>query len=94
MTHAKALAEAEETVAASLQELGWPALPLDPRPRQGDLAVICFPAAKQLRQLPEALATELAAALAGCAERIDAVKHVGREDVEIADARTDHEIGH
>ncbi|MBQ40865.1 MAG: arginine--tRNA ligase [Gemmatimonadetes bacterium] len=65
MTHAKALAAAEETVAAALQELDWPALPLDRRPRQGDLAVICFPAAKQLRQLPEALATELAAALAG-----------------------------
>ena len=65
MTHAKALAAAEETVAAALQELDWPALPLDRRPRQGDLAVICFPAAKHLRQPPEALATELAAALAG-----------------------------
>ena len=65
MTHAKALAVTEETVAAALQELDWPALPLDRCPRQGDLAVICFPAAKQLRQLPEALATELATALAG-----------------------------
>ena len=65
MTHAKALAADEETVAAALQELDWPALPLDRRPRQGDLAVICFPAAKQLRQPPEALATELAAALTG-----------------------------
>ncbi len=65
MTHAKALAVIEEAVAAALQKLGWPALPLDRRPQQGDLAVICFPAVKQLRQPPEALATGLAAALAG-----------------------------
>ena len=63
MTHTEALAEAQQLVATALKELDWPELPYDHYPLQGDLAVICFPAAKQLKRSPPELAKELAAGL-------------------------------
>ncbi|SVA62490.1 uncharacterized protein METZ01_LOCUS115344, partial [marine metagenome] len=64
VTHTEALAEAQQLVASALKELDWPELPYDHYPLQGDLAVICFPAAKQLKRSPPELAKELATVLA------------------------------
>ena len=74
MTPEEALVEAEQAVAAALRKLGWPELPLDRSPQHGDLAVICFPVAKQLRKPPEALAKELASALVVRGLRANALK--------------------
>lgn len=64
------------TVEATLDRLGWPALPRDEHPPTGDLAVICFPAAKALKRPPTELARELAEALR-CAVGVAMAEPVG-----------------
>ncbi len=56
----KARAELKEIIIEELSKLNWPELPINSDPIEGDLSIICFPAAKKMNKAPEEVANELA----------------------------------
>ena len=56
----KARAELKEIIIEELSKLNWPELPINNDPIEGDLSIICFPAAKKMKKAPEEVASELA----------------------------------
>ena len=56
----KARSKLKEIIIEELSKLNWPELPINSDPPEGDLSVICFPAAKEMKKAPEEIATELA----------------------------------
>ncbi len=56
----RARAKLKEIIIEELSKLNWPELPINSDPPEGDLSVICFPAAKEMKKKPEEIATELA----------------------------------
>ena len=56
----KARAELKEIIIEELSKLNWPELPINSDPIEGDLSIICFPAAKKMNKTPEEVANDLA----------------------------------
>ena len=65
----------KEIIIEELANLNWPELPMNMDPPEGDLSIICFPAAKKLDKSPGEIANELAKHLlkATSIEKIEAV---------------------
>ena len=51
--------EVVKTISIIVQKKDWPVLPIDRNPPKGDIAIICFPAAKALKKDPSWIATEI-----------------------------------
>ena len=51
--------EVVKTISIIVQKKDWPVLPIDRNPPKGDIAIICFPAAKALKKDPGWIATEI-----------------------------------
>ena len=46
----KARSKLKEIIIEELSKLNWPELPINSDPPEGDLSVICFPAAKEMKK--------------------------------------------
>ena len=74
----KARSKLKEIIIEELSKLNWPELPINSDPPEGDLSVICFPAAKEMKKAAEEIATELAEHL---------LKETSIKEIEIQDEK-------
>ncbi len=58
-TVSKAIEDAIQSTSNTLQNGGYPKLPIDRNPPMGDFAIICFPASKVLKKNPNEISEEI-----------------------------------